>query len=520
MKSEGRYGIRFIIGTILLVISMAFQTIAWILHDSDHKDYVNLVRILRGVSVFVFVIGVIVLLLIYSAVSKQGKKNKKDVITFNRIATSLAGDYDSVFYLNTVNDSYKEYARVDDDNSKEKLRVVSGGVNFFEDLVINVERVVVEADREKVLSVVNKDYLYKAFRDGRVIDLDYRLIQAGAVLYYHLKVTKGCGEDDKYIVIGVRNNDKQKREEEKNKAAAEEGITYGRIAQALASRYEVLYYVNTDTDEYVEYSASKVYSKLGIGVKGRNFFKDCQMNMVRDIYTDDYPMMAAAIDKKNLLEAIDKKKVFSITYRLLLNGIPEYVNLRAVRPRGDEHHMVVGVININDSMQREEEFKERLDTVMNMANRDALTGVKNKNAYNITENEMNEKISKGEQEPFAAVFADVNNLKRINDTKGHQAGDEYIRDACMMICRVFKHSPVYRVGGDEFSVIIKGEDYENRRSLVDQIKTQVEMNKEDDKVVVSIGIADFDPENDNTLSSVFERADREMYNNKKELKRL
>ena len=53
MKSEGRYGIRFIIGTILLVISMAFQTIAWIFHDSDHKDYVNLVRILRGVSVCV-----------------------------------------------------------------------------------------------------------------------------------------------------------------------------------------------------------------------------------------------------------------------------------------------------------------------------------------------------------------------------------------------------------------------------------------------------------------------------------
>ena len=518
MKSEGRYGIRFIIGTILLVISMAFQTIAWILHDSDHKGYVNLVRILRGVSVCVFVIGVIVLLLIYSAVSKQGKKNKKDVITFNRIATSLAGDYDSVFYLNTMNDSYKEYARVDDDNSKEKLRVVSGGVNFFEDLVINVERMVVEADREKVLSVVNKDYLYKAFRDGRVIDLDYRLIQAGAVLYYHLKVTKGCGEDDKYIVIGVRNNDKQMKEEKKNRAAAEQGKTYGQIAQALASRYEVLYYVNTDTDEYVEYSASKAYSKLDIGVKGRNFFKDCQMNMVRDIYTDDYPMMAAAIDKKNLLEAIDKKKVFSITYRLLLNGIPEYVNLRAVRPRGDEHHMVVGVININDSMQREEEFKERLDTVMNMANRDALTGVKNKNAYNVTEKEIDEKISEGVQEEFAVAFCDVNNLKRINDSQGHKAGDEYIREACAMICRVFKHSPVYRVGGDEFSVVLKGEDYENRVALLGQIKTQVEMNKEDGKVVISIGISDYDPDNDKSLSDVFERADREMYANKKELK--
>ena len=220
----------------------------------------------------------------------------------------------------------------------------------------------------------------------------------------------------------------------------------------------------------------------------------------------------------NLLEAIDKKKVFSITYRLVLNGIPEYVNLRAVRPRGDEHHMVVGVININDSMQREEEFKERLDTVMNMANRDALTGVKNKNAYDVTEKEIDEKISEGVQEEFAVAFCDVNYLKRINDSQGHKAGDEYIREACAMICRVFKHSPVYRVGGDEFSVVLKGEDYENRVALLGQIKTQVEMNKEDGKVVISIGISDYDPDNDKSLSDVFERADREMYANKKELK--
>ena len=134
------------------------------------------------------------------------------------------------------------------------------------------------------------------------------------------------------------------------------------------------------------------------------------------------------------------------------------------------------------------------------------------------ENELNDKISAGTNKEFAVVVCDVNNLKIINDTKGHKAGDELIREACMMICRVFKHSPVYRIGGDEFVVILKGEDFENRSSLLGELRTQVLINKEEEKVVVASGIADFDSSTDTNLASVFEKADSEMYSNKKELK--
>ena len=156
--------------------------------------------------------------------------------------------------------------------------------------------------------------------------------------------------------------------------------------------------------------------------------------------------------------------------------------------------------------------------VMNMANRDVLTGVKNKNAYSIMEKEINEQIKNEENLKFAVAMCDVNNLKIINDTKGHTAGDEYIREACMMICRVFKHSPVYRIGGDEFVVILKGEDFDHRRILLEQLKIEVEMNIEDGKVIVACGMADFMSGEDKSLSDVFEKADNEMYNNKKLLK--
>lgn len=49
---------------------------------------------------------------------------------------------------------------------------------------------------------------------------------------------------------------------------------------------------------------------------------------------------------------------------------------------------------------------------------------------------------------------------------GHQAGDEYIIGACRIICNKFKHSPVFRIGGDEFVAISEGEDYEHIDSIL------------------------------------------------------
>ena len=77
---------------------------------------------------------------------------------------------------------------------------------------------------------------------------------------------------------------------------------------------------------------------------------------------------------------------------------------------------------------------------------DALTHVKNKAAYASWEEKINEAIRKGEQEPFAVVVCDINNLKEVNDRYGHKEGDICIQNACRKICNIFSHSPVFRIG--------------------------------------------------------------------------
>ena len=176
--------------------------------------------------------------------------------------------------------------------------------------------------------------------------------------------------------------------------------------------------------------------------------------------------------------------------------------------------------NYRTMSQKVEYSEQQLGHVRNLAERDPLTGVGSKFAYSERERETNSDISEGIAEPFAVAVLDVNGLKQINDTLGHQAGDEYIRQASHMICTFFDHSPVFRVGGDEFVVLIRGEDYDNRHKIIEVLKNESKENIAVGKVVVSTGISDYRPEEDADMGAVFDRADAAMYENKKYLKSI
>ncbi|WP_408071875.1 diguanylate cyclase domain-containing protein [Butyrivibrio sp. JL13D10] len=173
--------------------------------------------------------------------------------------------------------------------------------------------------------------------------------------------------------------------------------------------------------------------------------------------------------------------------------------------------------DVTDAMRIKKEYLERLEQVQTKASTDALTGVKNKTAYKEAEKKLNRRLLEEDDVQFAITILDLNDLKKINDTKGHQAGDEYIREACSAICRIFKFSPVFRIGGDEFAVISQGEDYENIDALVDAIAKRNEEANAGGRVVIACGMAKYEGNGD--VASVFTRADTKMYENKKLLKK-
>lgn len=170
-----------------------------------------------------------------------------------------------------------------------------------------------------------------------------------------------------------------------------------------------------------------------------------------------------------------------------------------------------------------EKTAEKLGGYMNyisaIAYKDSLTGVKNRTAYNDAVTELDVTIEIGNCEPFAIVVADINGLKKTNDRYGHEIGNRHIIKAAKIICDVFKHSPVYRIGGDEFVVLLRGEDFEARHDLLRLMDEQytsafIMACEETIPVTVARAMEDYDPGLDFSFDDVFNRADKKMYEHK------
>lgn len=174
---------------------------------------------------------------------------------------------------------------------------------------------------------------------------------------------------------------------------------------------------------------------------------------------------------------------------------------------------------MNSLKKAEDEIHDknvRITELGSLALRDSMTNVGNKAAFTARVSEIKD------SDAYGIVLMDVNGLKTINDSYGHEAGDEYIKGCCTVLCDVFSHSPVFRIGGDEFSVILKGRDYENRHELMKNITEAFEhiwREHEDDpphRYSASVGMAD-----STTCSSTRETiktADESMYENKRAFK--
>ena len=443
---------------------------------------------------------------------KQELAAEEEMRTYRQIAGALASRYEVIYRININTNEYLEYSASDD---YAKLGTTRLGKDFFAEMVNDVKNIIHEEDVDYVIRQLDKDTLMSDLAKSRTVSLTYRQQLGEQIKYVRLNIVRPSDDKD-HIVMGLLDINSQIVHEQE---LIQESELFNNVAMALASRYEVIYRVNIHTNEYHEFSSSEKYTKLEVGNRGEDFFSDTQRNMKRDIYEEDYPMMAQAMVKENILEQLGDTNKLYINYRLMLDGRPQFVSLVILRASKDADYIIVAVENIDEAKRKELEYEAKIGSAIDMAHRDALTGVKNKHAYVTAENETDDLIDKDPDNlEFAVVVCDLNGLKLVNDEQGHSAGDTYIKDACAIICEIFDHSPVFRIGGDEFVVILKGHDYEYRQDLLRRFyNIQVE-NRRNGLVTIAYGMAEFMPGKDLRMQDVFERADTLMYANKKRFK--
>ncbi len=169
-----------------------------------------------------------------------------------------------------------------------------------------------------------------------------------------------------------------------------------------------------------------------------------------------------------------------------------------------------------------EKLREYTNYINILAYRDSLTGIKNRTAYAEAADNLDKRICCSNP-AFAVIVADINNLKQTNDKYGHDIGNELIIHTTKILCEVFKNSPVFRIGGDEFVIILEGKDYENYRSLIEKIDDACSedfISVDEERIPVSIarGVAVYNPNIDKVFEDVFNNADHAMYMHKQSMK--
>jgi len=432
---------------------------------------------------------------------------KAESETYSQIAGALASRYEVIYHINIDTNEYVQYS------SSEQyalLGTTKNGADFFADSASDISIYIHPEDVDRMLEQLKKENLLRELRETGSVTFSYRQFLGDEYQYMNMIVVRPRN-DEEHIVVGVININAQVQREE---LIAKESRTFSDISMALAQQYEVIYRVNIVDNEYSEYTANEKYARLNLGAKGENFFEDTQKNMQTGIYVDDYPMMSAAMERENFLRSISSFGKVLLNYRLMIDGRPQYATLFAVQSREDPDYIIVAVANVDAAKRMEIAYNKAMD----IANKDALTSVKNKRAYVQAEVELDSQIEKKVQPPFAVVVCDINGLKQVNDIQGHKAGDEFIKDSCSIICNIFSHSPVFRIGGDEFAVLLKGRDYENRRELIVQLGDAQEDKRVKGIKPIAVGLSDFNPDKDMRVQDVFERADSLMYDDKKRCK--
>ena len=165
------------------------------------------------------------------------------------------------------------------------------------------------------------------------------------------------------------------------------------------------------------------------------------------------------------------------------------------------------------------ELKKMEEELRTLTLTDSLTGLYNRRGF-LTFAEQHLKVANRMKSKIYMLYADLDNLKRINDSFGHQEGDEALKETARLLEETFRESDIIsRIGGDEFVVMPIKDAEENIAPITERLKTQhrtVQCRGKTHKYVlsVSVGITYYDPDQPVTVEELLSRCDKLMYREK------
>ena len=352
----------------------------------------------------------------------------------------------------------------------EKLGLARQGEDFFGDVVRDAPKVIAPEDMERHLRNLTKENMLRGIEKNGLFTHNYRMVINGKTIPASLKATMVEENDGKKIIIGVTNDEtaelRHKLEETQKIRDLNQtitslldnmpGMTFTKDAETgvylTCNRSFAEYAHKASPDEVAGLTDAEIFD----AETARHFVEDDQLALSMDkpyIFFEDVPdavgdqrqfqttkfkyvdatgrlclqgicqdvtdMVRIQRENATTKEAYEKASNTAAIYNhLIMEGKPVHVQMKAaMMEEKDGPRLIVGLNDIDAQVRQEEEFGRRLMEAQMQANIDGLTGVKNKHAYLEIETQMDRQIESRRQTPFAIVLFDVNDLKKVNDTR-------------------------------------------------------------------------------------------------------
>lgn len=398
--------------------------------------------------------------------------------------------------------------------ANERFRTLSEAA--FEGIIVIEEGKVVDANKQfeditgyghdelinmSVLDLVSPDYhelVLDRIKTG--YDKPYEIIGIKKdKVSINLNVSgKSLSYRDKNIrVTAVRDITERKQSEEALRESEGLLAETQRIAHLGSWEFEVATQEIKWSDEAFRIAGMEIRDKLTL---------DEYMSIV---HPEDLPLLQKTLDKSTA-----ERTPYELELRHLRPDGTYNQTLTRGRPVIEDNHVVKFVGSVQDIAERKR-FEEELK---HYATTDAMTGIANRRAGMLfLDNHV--QISKRNKTTLSVCFVDINDLKDINDTYGHEEGDNVIRIACETIRESLRESDfICRLGGDEFLIIFPQCSIESALEIWERVETRLEaLNNEKSKhyaISLSQGFAESGPENFRSPEEMVSIADKEMYKNK------
>ena len=269
-------------------------------------------------------------------------------IRYTNIAQALSADYINLYYVDLDTERFVTYRPTSD---REDLAAERRGENFFRTSREEARQLLHEADQEIFFSAFTKENVVRALDDHGSFTLTYRQRIGDAFHYASMKAVR-MGRGDSHIIIGVNDVDAQMKQQEALERIKKEQLAYARLT-ALSDRYICMYSVEPETEHFIVISATGDYAGLGLAGKGTDFFATSRRESRNAICQEDLEMFDAVFTKENVLEEIRRSGRFTMNYRLLIDGKPTRVNLKAAMVEEENGPLlIIGVTSLEGQESR------------------------------------------------------------------------------------------------------------------------------------------------------------------------